>query len=276
MILGYMKLLVLGVGSDLNDLHSVKKRPRNRLQIIGSRDKENIGKIHRDFYIMIFKVAVLFRIQDLQQRGCRISLIVAADLVDLIQHHKRISHSGFLQAIYNPARHCSEVGAPVTADLSLIPHSAEGQPYILLIQSFGNRVSDRRLAGPRRSHKAEDWSRSVACQLSHSKELENSVLDLGQPIMIAVEDLLRADQVMPVAAGLIPGKGEKRLNVASENSTLRRLAGKILEAFNLLVQLILDFLRRLEFLSGLPEVIDIAQRRILAELLTYHFELLAQ
>ena len=94
--------------------------------------------------------------------------------------------------------------------------------------------------------------------------------------MIAVEDLLRTDQVMSVAAGLVPGKSEKRLNVASENSALRRLARKILEAFDFLIQLILDFLRRLEFLSGLPEVVDIAQRCILAELLTDHFELLSQ
>ncbi len=84
---GDVLLFILGIAGDLDDFHPVHQCPGNLLGIVGRGDKEHLGEILGQLHVVVRKVAVLLRIQYLQQSGGRISPVVAAGLVDLIQKH---------------------------------------------------------------------------------------------------------------------------------------------------------------------------------------------
>ena len=225
---------------------------------------------------MVLKVAVLLGIQHLKKCGGSVPFIVTAELVDLVQHHERIAHAGFFQPVHDPARHSAHICAPVAADLRFVAHAAERQPDIFLVQGFRDRVTDRSLSCAGRSHQTQDRSRSAAGQLPDGEELEDSVFDLGQTIVIPVQDLLCADKVVAVTAGFIPGESQQRLNVPPKYRALGRLARKVLETSDFFVQFVLDFLLCLELLRRILEIVNIAQSRVLTQFLADQLELLAK
>ncbi len=64
--------------AELNDLHAVAQRRRDRPELIGGRDKEDLRKIERQIEIVVAKRVVLRRIEYLEQRRRRIAAKIVA------------------------------------------------------------------------------------------------------------------------------------------------------------------------------------------------------
>ena len=74
---------------------------------------------------MIGEGVVLLRVKDLQKSRGRITFVVVAQLVQLIQHKNRIVGAGLFQALQNTTRQSADIGASMSANLCLIAHSAQ-------------------------------------------------------------------------------------------------------------------------------------------------------
>ena len=68
-MLGDVQLFAVAVTGELDDLHSVAERHRDRPELVRGRDKENLRKIERKIEVIIAKRAVLRRIENFEQ--CR-------------------------------------------------------------------------------------------------------------------------------------------------------------------------------------------------------------
>jgi hypothetical protein len=62
-----MKLFVLHVARDLDELHPVPESGRDRLDHVGGRNEHDFGKVERNLQIVITEGVVLLRIQYFQQ-----------------------------------------------------------------------------------------------------------------------------------------------------------------------------------------------------------------
>jgi hypothetical protein len=127
-------LVVLGVAIEAHELHPVQQSLRNRLDHIGRRQEQHVGQVEVDFEIVIAERMVLCRVKDLQQGSCRVSSIVRADLVDLVQQDHRVHRSRLGDRAYDPAGQGADIGTPVTADLRLIAYATKGDPYEIAAQ----------------------------------------------------------------------------------------------------------------------------------------------
>ena len=68
--------------------------------------------------------AVLLRIKNLQQSGCRVSLIVRTHFVYLIEHKHRIRRTAFLEAVDDTSRQRTYIRTPVAPYLRLVMKAA--------------------------------------------------------------------------------------------------------------------------------------------------------
>jgi hypothetical protein len=89
---------------------------------------------------VIQEVAVLLRVQHLQQRRGRVAVVAGADLVDLVEHDHRVGGAGVLHGLDELAGHGADVGAPVALDLGLVADAADREAVELAAQ----RVHDER------------------------------------------------------------------------------------------------------------------------------------
>ena len=82
--------------------------------------------------------------------------IIAAQLVDLVEHQHRIVDAGPAHRLNDPARHRADVGAAMAAQLGLVVHAAQAEPLELAAQRPGDRLAERRLADAGRADEAQD------------------------------------------------------------------------------------------------------------------------
>ena len=156
MLLRDVMLFRSQIAVDLDDLHAVQKRSRDRLRRVGRRDEHHAAHIHRDLDIMIDKSAVLRAVQYLEKRRRRIALVVASELVHLIEKHQRVGCSRLDHSLDDASRKGCDIGSAVSADLRLIAHAAEADADILAVHGLRDALRDRGLAGSGRSYKAKD------------------------------------------------------------------------------------------------------------------------
>src|SRR5207244_11370616 len=126
-------------------------------------------------------------------------------LVDLVQHKARAPRGGAAEPLADLARQRSDVGAPVAADLGLVPHAAERDSVELAAERPRDRAPERRLSDAWRAHEAEDGILARRADLLHREVLEDALLDLLEPLVVLVEDPPRALDVDVVRRLLLPG-----------------------------------------------------------------------
>ena len=103
---------------------------------------------------MIAEGVVLLRIEDFQQGGGGIAAEIHRHLVDFIQQEDRIDRPRRPHPLNDPARQRAHIGAPVAADLRLIPDAAQGNPYEFAAQGPGDGAGKGGFSHPRRPDKA--------------------------------------------------------------------------------------------------------------------------
>src|SRR5216684_4259565 len=149
-------LLLLRVAVEPDELHAVQQGRRDRLRHVGGGDEQHLGQVEVDLEVVVAERVVLRGVEHLEQRRRRVAPPVAADLVDLVEHDHRVLGPGFFQRAHDPAWKRPDVGAPVAANVRLVADSAQGHARELAAQRAGDRLAQRRLAGPGRADQGDD------------------------------------------------------------------------------------------------------------------------
>ena len=271
------ELLVLGVARELDDVHPVEERGRDRLELVRGADEQHLREVERQIEVVIAEGRVLLGIEDLEHRAGGVAAEVRAHLVDLVDQEHRIARLGVAKRADDRARHRADVGAAVPADLRLVAHTADRDPRVLALQRAGDRLAERRLADAGRADEAEDRARDVAAQLCDGEVFDDPVLDLLQVEVVLVEDLARVGEVEVVLGGLRPGQREDPVDVGANDAVLGRGGGEALEPGQLAVDGLPRVLGQAGRLDPLTQLADLCLLGVaLAELLLDRLHLLAQ
>ena len=81
-----LDLLLLRVAGQLDDLHAVAQRARDRVEHVGGGDEEHLREVEGHAEVVVAERRVLLRIEHLEQRRRGIALEAGAELVDLVEH----------------------------------------------------------------------------------------------------------------------------------------------------------------------------------------------
>ena len=276
MFFGNMFFFIFSITADLNDLHTIKKRPWNPLDIICSCNKQHFGKILGNFHIVVIEMVVLLRVQYLQKCGRSISLIVTAGFVNLVQKHQRIGNLRLLKSHSDPAWHSSHISLSMTTDLSLVSHTAKADTHITLACSFRNRFGNGSLTGTWRSYQTEDRGFSLVCQLADRKKFHNSLFYILQAIMPLFQDLPCRLQILRIFRTLIPWKGKKCLDISPQNTAFCSIGTGNFESSDFFEDAVLHFLRCDKLFCFPSEFFCFICSVILSQFLTDQLQLLPQ
>ncbi len=151
-----MQLLLFCVAGEFENLHAVAQRRRDRLQRIGRSDKHHPGKVKGQIQVVIAEVIVLLGIQHLQQRRGGIATPVGPNLIDLIQHNHGVVGFDTAQRLNDTPGHRANIGAPVTANLSLVADATQRHTRKFASQCTCNRLPQRGFTDTWRPHKTQD------------------------------------------------------------------------------------------------------------------------
>ena len=114
----------MSIAGQLNDVHTVQQRPRDHTGVVGRGDKQYVAQVKGKIDIMILEGIVLLRIQHLQQRRGRITLVIRAQLINFIQQNQGVSSARLVNGGNDPAGHGAYVGPSVSPYIRFIPHAA--------------------------------------------------------------------------------------------------------------------------------------------------------
>ena len=311
---GDVLLLVLRVARELHRLHPVAKRRRDVLDEVRGGDEQHLAQVVGHAEVVVDEGAVLRRVQDLEQRGRRIALERGAQLVHLVEQEHRVLDAGLLHAVEDAARHRADVGAPVPADVRLVPGAAQGDAHVLASHGAGDRLRDRGFADTGRSREEENRAafpfgvfeprlvgRAVAGTLGtgrgvfvgcfpvalpsarlaivhdpHREELQDPVLRILEAVVVLVQDARRVREVQPFVAEFAPRQLAHRLDVGADDLGFHRLAAHPLES----PQFAVDFLprrwRQLQPGDPLFQFLEVFASLVVAEFLADGLQLFAQ
>src|SRR5262249_6782188 len=147
-------------------------------------------------------------------------------------------------------------------------HTAEAEARELAAGRPSNALAERRLAHAGRSDEAEDRALALGIEFTHREIFENSAFDLGKAIVIFVKNAAGLANINRVRAGLPPGEIDHPVQLRAEH---RIFAGRLrhpFEPLELLLRLVLRFLRHLRLLDSFTQLGELGRLLIaLAKLL---------
>src|SRR5262249_8551609 len=119
-----------------------------------------------------------------------------------------------------------------------------------------NGFAERGLAHAGRADQAQDRSGQLPDALLDRKMLDNAVLDLLQPTMVVVEDLLCEPQILLDLGLLVPGNREQPVEIVAHDASLGRRWRNLDQFLELVLSLLACLLR--EF-GALDLVLDVGE-----------------
>jgi hypothetical protein len=250
-------------------------------KVVGGRDEEHVREVVLHIEEMVDEVPVLLRIEHLEQSRRRITAVVGGELVDLVEQDDRVDRPGLLHGSDHAAGHRADVGATVTADLSLVANAAETDPDKLAVHRAGDRSPEACLADTGRSGQAEDLRNAETdlvtglAQLAHGQEVEDALLDVLETVMVLVEDLLGDFEVEAILTLVRPGQADHRVDIGANDGCLGRDGRHPFESQELATELLCDLIRHATFGDLATEIVHLAAA-ISAELVVDRLELFAQ
>ena len=166
-LLGDTKLLLGDIAADLDEFHSVTQSLRYGRDVVGRSYEENLAEVVVDVEVVVVEGGVLLGVKHLKQSRSGIPLVVAGELVDLIEYEDGIGRTCLLQALYDASAHSPDVGTAVSTDLGLVMYPTEGDTDILTSEALGDTTAEGGLTHPWRAIEAEDGRLHVALELEH-------------------------------------------------------------------------------------------------------------
>ena len=218
--LGDGQLLQPRVARQVHDLHAVAQRPRDGAHVVGRGHEEHVRQVVGHVQVVVGERLVLRRVQHLEQRTGRIAPRVRAHLVDLVDEEEAVGAAGPTDGLQDLAGHRAHVGAPVPADLALVPHAAHAEPREGSTHGVGHAAPEAGLADARRSDEAEHGRARIVGQPLHGQVLEDALLDVFQAVVRRVEHVAGLAQVHAPARRHLPGQVEQPLHVGAHHVLL--------------------------------------------------------
>ncbi len=226
---------------------------------------------------MVAERVVLLGIEHFQQRRLRVTAEVAADLVDLVDHHDGVASSRVAQRAYDRARHRADVGTPMAADLGFVADAADREAHELTAHRTRDRLPERRLADAGRTDEAQDRAAQALLQFADGEVLDDPVLDLIEVVVVLVEDRPRLLDVDRVARLLAPRQLHEPVEVGADDAVLGRRLRHFRQPVELAVRGLADLLGHLRLVDLLAQFVGLGLLRIgLAQLFLNRAQLLAQ
>ena len=175
-LLGDLDLLLCQVTGHIDKLHPVEQSRLDAVYSIGRCYEHYVRKVVIDIEVVVVESRVLLRVEDLEKSGRRIAFEVASEFVDLVENHYRVGSAGLVDSVKDTSRKGAYVCFPVTTDLGLVMHAAEGDTDILASEGPGDRLSEACLADSRRAVEAEDRGFHVTLQLEDGTIISNKLI----------------------------------------------------------------------------------------------------
>ena len=147
-------------------------------------------------------------------------MVISGKLIHLIQQKNGVFRADVSQALDNAARHCADIGAAVPPDFRLIAYASQRCPHELPAGGLRHRTGQGGLADAGRPHQAKNRCPLIFCQLLYCQIIQDTILDLRQPIMITVQDFLGLGYVHPILGFLAPGQVEQPIQICANNTCL--------------------------------------------------------
>ena len=244
-VFGNLKLLLVGVAGQLDQLHPVQQGPGNRLGGIGSSDKEHLGQVEGQFHKVVPEGRILLRVQHLQQSRRRVSPVVGAHLVNLIQQKQRIAAPRLVDGVQNTAGHRTHVGLAVAPDLRLVVDAAQRNTGQLPVHGLGHRHRNGGLTHARRAYQTQNLAFQLRRELLHRHKFQNALLHLFQPKMVLVQGLAYRGHIGTLLGALAPGQFQADIQIIPDDRSLRGAVGLLGQTAQLLFQLLPDLLGQL-------------------------------
>jgi hypothetical protein len=141
-----LELLLGGVARQLDDLHAVAQRPRDRVELVRGADEEDVREVERQVHVVVAEGRVLLGVEHLEHRARRVALEARAHLVDLVDHQDRVVRAAVADRADDRPGQRADVGAPVAADLRLVAHAADADALELAPHRVRDRVAEGGLA----------------------------------------------------------------------------------------------------------------------------------
>ncbi len=272
-----LDLLALRVARNLDDLHPVAERHRDRVDEVARRDEEHLAQVERHLEVVVLEGVVLLGVEDLEEGGRRVAPEVHPDLVDLVEHEDRVVRAGRLDVLDDPARKRADVGPAVAPDLGLVVDAAEAHPDELAAHRPGNALAERGLADAGRSDEGEDWAPDRGREYANGEVLEDPLLDLLEAEVVLVEDLRRFLDVVVVVGRDVPRQADEPVDVCPDDANLGRGGRDPAHPVDFLEGPGLDLLGHAGGLDLLTKLVDLGLLGVLlAELALDGFQLLAE
>ncbi len=226
---------------------------------------------------MVAELAILLRVEHLEQRRRRIAAEIGAELVDLVEHHDGIARASLLDPLDDAAGQRADVGPAMPADLRLVAYTAERDAHELPPHRPRDRASERGLTDPRRTGEAENRTARILSQLANAEELEDSVLHDREMRVVVIEDLARLFEPKPIDRAAIPGQVDDPVEIIAHDLRLGPVRMHPLEPPQLANRLFAGRTGKIRFLDLETVVVELVGTRIgLAELALDRAQLLAQ
>ena len=271
------ELLLFRVAGELDDVHPVEQRSRNRLELVRGADEQHLREVERKVEIVVAERLVLLGVEHLEHRAPRIAAEIGAHLVDLVDQHHRVHRLRVADRADDRPGHCADVREPVTADLRLVPHAADRQALELPSERACDRMPERRLADAGRPDEAEDLTRDLVPQLRNRQVLDDPVLDLLEVEVILVEHPPRVVEIEVVVRERAPRQADEPIDVRTDDAVLRGGGRKLLEPRQLTVDGLANVLRQLHLVEARAQLVDLGLLGVtFAELVLDRLQLLAQ
>ncbi len=137
------------------------------------------------------------------------------------------------------------------ADLGFVMHAAQTHTGKLTAHTLGNGVGNAGLADARRADQTDNLPLDVLIQLAHGQQLQNTLLDLLQTVVLLVEHLAGVRLIQIILGGGVPRQRQAGIQIAANHAGLGRAALHPGQTVALLQQLLGGFLelQRLDFFA---------------------------
>jgi len=198
-----VQLLLFGIARDSDDFHAVKQRAGDIHRVRGA-DEHDFGQIQINLQIVVIEIMVLFRIEHLQQRCCRIAAEIIAHFVDFIENEQRIPAFDLVEVLHDAAWHRADIGAAVPTDFRFVTHAAKRHAHEFPVCGFGNALAKRCLADARRPDQAKNRTFHLLYARLYGEVFQYPVFHLFQPVVIFIEHLLGELEVFANLGTLFP------------------------------------------------------------------------
>ena len=169
---------------------------------------------------MVPEGGVLLSVQHLQQGRGRVTPVVIAQLVDLVQQEQGVAAPRLADGVDDTARHGPHIGLAVAPDLRLVADAAQRDAGQLTIHGPGHGHGNGGLSHTGRAHQADHLPLQLRGQLLDGQELQDALLHLLQPIVVLVQHLAGSLHADPLPGLFAPGQLQAYIQIVADHGGL--------------------------------------------------------